>query len=152
MEVDLTSMLKTKDKDEAEDQRKHKTSFTEMVSEETTSEDSGLAVCYCVCCGSYAMVISTQLETLPKRRTDQSLVLDETKHLKKNTTKEGKQTMIKRAKGNERQYRQNCSTCGVFLAYRSTQRVAKYLYLLEGALTSNLEHLNEVRFGKQRPH
>jgi hypothetical protein len=85
------------------------------------------------------IVADTQLQKMPKRKTDKAYVLDRKKYLTRlNVTDAGKQ-LLKRAEGKvEKQYRMKCAGCGLFVCYRSEEdlEVAPYLYVTDGALSS----------------
>ncbi|KAJ7539342.1 hypothetical protein O6H91_11G087800 [Diphasiastrum complanatum] len=101
--------------------------------------ESDLFVYYCKHCGTHVLITDTQLQKMPKRKTDKSYVLDKMKHLARlNITEAGKQ-LLKRGEGKvEKQFRMNCSGCGLFVCYRAEEEleVAPYLYVVDGALSS----------------
>eukprot|EP00277_Geminigera_cryophila_P023035 CAMPEP_0179481340 /NCGR_PEP_ID=MMETSP0799-20121207/59097_1 /TAXON_ID=46947 /ORGANISM="Geminigera cryophila, Strain CCMP2564" /LENGTH=80 /DNA_ID=CAMNT_0021293907 /DNA_START=51 /DNA_END=289 /DNA_ORIENTATION=+ len=69
---------------------------------------------------------------MPKRGTDQSHVIDESKHLVELNARKGEIKHIRREKGVEQQCRLMCETCGCLLAYRPKPvgEPSKYLYVL----------------------
>ncbi|XP_024540555.1 UPF0235 protein At5g63440 isoform X1 [Selaginella moellendorffii] len=101
--------------------------------------DSDLYVYYCKHCGSHVLITDTQLQRMPKRKTDKAYVLDKSKHIARlNTVEAGKQ-ILKRGEGRaEKQYRMKCSGCGLFVCYRAEEdlQAAELLYVIDGSLSS----------------
>ncbi|GAB2213312.1 hypothetical protein Droror1_Dr00021336 [Drosera rotundifolia] len=61
--------------------------------------DSDIFVNYCKHCSSHVLITDTQLQKMPKRKTDKAYALDKQKHLVRlNTTDEGK-VLLKRNNG-----------------------------------------------------
>eukprot|EP00271_Cylindrocystis_brebissonii_P006738 TRINITY_DN19525_c0_g1_i1.p1 TRINITY_DN19525_c0_g1~~TRINITY_DN19525_c0_g1_i1.p1 ORF type:complete len:273 (+),score=62.39 TRINITY_DN19525_c0_g1_i1:383-1201(+) len=56
--------------------------------------DSDLFVYYCKHCGAHVLITDTQLQNMPRRKTDQALVLDKSKHLARLNTVEGGKQLI----------------------------------------------------------
>lgn len=109
-----------------------------------TSEDSGLNddsffTFYCSFCGHYAIIVDCDIGKLPKRGSDGSFVLDETKHVFKRQMNDGQTKVIRRDKGVEKQYRFHCKECDLPLCYRSApkDKDSKYSYFIKDALTND---------------
>ncbi|KAK9198220.1 hypothetical protein WN944_013404 [Citrus x changshan-huyou] len=101
--------------------------------------DSDLFVYYCKHCGSHVLITDTQLQKMPKRKTDKAYVLDKTKHLARLNIKEAGKVLLRRGEGKlEKQFRMNCIGCGLFVCYRSeeTLEVASFVYVVDGALST----------------
>jgi len=77
-----------------------------------------LTVYYCLYCGQNALILDCALESLPKRKTDGSAVIEAKTHMYKLTLDKGEHKLIKRSGGLERQYRLNCSKCELPIAYQ----------------------------------
>ncbi|XP_024525762.1 UPF0235 protein At5g63440 isoform X3 [Selaginella moellendorffii] len=107
--------------------------------------DSDLYVYYCKHCGSHVLITDTQLQRMPKRKTDKAYVLDKSKHIARlNTVEAGKQ-ILKRGEGRaEKQYRMKCSGCGLFVCYRAEEdlQAAELLYVIDGSLSSMAAETN----------
>ncbi|XP_057972336.1 UPF0235 protein At5g63440-like isoform X1 [Malania oleifera] len=58
--------------------------------------DSDLFVYYCKHCGSHVLITDTQLQKMPKRKTDRAYVLDKKKHLARLNIDEGGKVLLKR--------------------------------------------------------
>ncbi|KAG6421303.1 hypothetical protein SASPL_117853 [Salvia splendens] len=101
--------------------------------------DSDLFVYYCKPCGSHVLITDTQLQKMPKRKTDNAYVLDRKKHLARLNTSEAGKILLKRGEGKvERQYRMNCVGCELFVCYRAEEDLesASYIYVVDGALST----------------
>ncbi|XP_057972341.1 UPF0235 protein At5g63440-like isoform X4 [Malania oleifera] len=59
--------------------------------------DSDLFVYYCKHCGSHVLITDTQLQKMPKRKTDRAYVLDKKKHLARLNIDEGGKVLLKRS-------------------------------------------------------
>lgn len=86
---------------------------------------------------------STPLSRVPRRSTDRSHVLMAGHQLQKHQLRKGEVKTIRRQKGLERQYRWNCSGCGVMVAYQSRPFEAsaaevKHFYVLPDAVTNDV--------------
>ncbi|KAK9278563.1 hypothetical protein L1049_028135 [Liquidambar formosana] len=83
--------------------------------------------------------IYTQLQKMPKRKTDKAYVLDKKKHLARLNIDEGGKILLKRGEGKlEKQFRMNCLGCGLFVCYRSEEDLeyASFIYVVDGALST----------------
>ncbi|KAF9008951.1 hypothetical protein BDQ17DRAFT_1349263 [Cyathus striatus] len=109
----------------------------------TASSTAALRVYYCIC-GEFILVIDKSLATLPKRKTDNAIIIraqdtpeGQARVFKLNATA-GDPVLIEREGGHERQYRFHCPRCSLLIGYQSTPPPVKsgpYLYVLSGALT-----------------
>eukprot|EP00245_Coleochaete_scutata_P011005 TRINITY_DN3993_c0_g2_i1.p1 TRINITY_DN3993_c0_g2~~TRINITY_DN3993_c0_g2_i1.p1 ORF type:complete len:233 (+),score=40.70 TRINITY_DN3993_c0_g2_i1:190-888(+) len=100
---------------------------------------SELFVYHCKHCGHHVLITDAQLQTMPKRRTDNAYVLDKSKQLAKLNVTEGGKRLIKRGEGKvERQFRMQCAGCELFVCYRSEEilETTKIIYICDGALSS----------------
>ncbi|GMP34104.1 hypothetical protein CsSME_00007123 [Camellia sinensis var. sinensis] len=101
--------------------------------------DSDLFVYYCKHCGSHVLITDTQLQKMPKRKTDKAYVLDKKKHLARLNINEAGKVLLKRGEGKlEKQFRMNCMGCGLFVCYRSEEDLefASFIYVVDGALST----------------
>ncbi|GBG61510.1 hypothetical protein CBR_g21852 [Chara braunii] len=101
--------------------------------------NSELFVYYCKHCCAHVLIMDTQLQSLPKRKTDNAYVVDKTKHLARfNVMEAGKQVLKRGESKVERQYRMKCAGCELFVCYRAEENLeaAKYVYVAEGALST----------------
>ncbi|KAF3965318.1 hypothetical protein CMV_010484 [Castanea mollissima] len=101
--------------------------------------DSDLFVYYCKHCASHVLITDTQLQKMPKRKTDKAYVLDKTKHLARLNINDAGKVLLKRGEGKlEKQFRMNCMGCGLFVCYRSEEdlEVASFIYVVDGALST----------------
>ncbi|KAJ0679953.1 putative YggU-like superfamily protein [Helianthus annuus] len=102
--------------------------------------DSDLFVYYCKHCSSHVLITDTQLQKMPKRKTDKAYVLDKKKHLTRlNINQAAGKVLLKRGEGKlEKQFRMNCMGCGLFVCYRSEEDLesASFIYVVDGALST----------------
>ncbi|CAN6223012.1 unnamed protein product, partial [Urochloa humidicola] len=101
--------------------------------------ESDLFVYYCKHCASHVLITDTQLQKMPKRKTDRAHVLDKAKHLSRLNVKESGKVMLKRGEGKlEKQFRMSCVGCDLFVCYRSEEDLehAPFIYVVDGALSS----------------
>ncbi|KAJ4835211.1 hypothetical protein Tsubulata_021037 [Turnera subulata] len=101
--------------------------------------DSDLFVYYCKHCGSHVLITDTQLQKMPKRKTDKAYVLDKKKHLARLNISEAGKILLKRGEGKlEKQFRMNCIGCGLFVCYRAEEdpEFATLIYVVDGALST----------------
>ncbi|XP_024968853.1 UPF0235 protein At5g63440 isoform X3 [Cynara cardunculus var. scolymus] len=101
--------------------------------------DSDLFVYYCKHCSSHVLITDTQLQKMPKRKTDKAYVLDKKKHLTRLNINEAGKILLKRGEGKlEKQFRMNCMGCGLFVCYRSEEDLesASFIYVVDGALST----------------
>lgn len=110
-----------------------------------SSEDSvvkgndNITTYYCSYCANPSLIIDISLSELPERKSDNSRVLNEEKHLFKRMMVEGETKYIKREGGLEMQCRLMCKECGLFQCYRPVPvgKKSKYCYFVHDALTDN---------------
>ncbi|KAI7881965.1 hypothetical protein K492DRAFT_236303 [Lichtheimia hyalospora FSU 10163] len=97
---------------------------------------SALHVYYCLC-SEFILVIDADLRILPRRRTDNAIIVSNTKRTYKLTAEPGQTVVVQRKEGYEKQYRYHCPRCQLLIAYESTEdrKSGPYTYILEGALT-----------------
>ncbi|KAA8542133.1 hypothetical protein F0562_023285 [Nyssa sinensis] len=101
--------------------------------------DSDLFVYYCKHCGSHVLITDTQLQKMPKRKTDKAYVLDKNKHLARLNINEAGKVLLKRGEGKmEKQFRMNCLGCGLFVCYRAEEDLefASFIYVVDGSLST----------------
>lgn len=101
--------------------------------------ESDLYVYYCKHCGSHVLITDTQLQKMPRRKTDKAYVLDRQKHLARLNVSEAGKQILKRGEGKvERQFRLKCTGCELFVCYYSEEDIetAPFLYVVDGALSS----------------
>lgn len=113
---------------------------------------------YCSLCGANVIDCDTKLESMPHRKTDDSIIAYISKIFFNNYMKRDKLMVIKRDINKyEKQYRYVCQECGVFIAYQSadfeeqdasnelkrrsnkifSQNKKKLLYILEDAVVAD---------------
>ncbi|KAI5893430.1 uncharacterized protein SCHCODRAFT_02621786 [Schizophyllum commune H4-8] len=110
----------------------------------TESSTTALRVYYCIC-GEFILVIDKVLSALPRRRTDNAIIVRAQDseagkaHVFKLNAVPGDSLIIERqGGGHERQFRQNCPRCTLPVAYQPTPGLVKsseFFYILPGALT-----------------
>ncbi|TFL05954.1 hypothetical protein BDV98DRAFT_560918 [Pterulicium gracile] len=109
----------------------------------TASSAAALRVYYCIC-GEFILVIDRNIAALPRRKTDNAIVIrtQDTPDVKacvfKLNTVTGDPVLVERAEGHERQYRFMCPRCSLLIAYQSTPPPVKsgeYVYIVPGSLT-----------------
>ncbi|CAN1267848.1 UPF0235 protein At5g63440 [Linum perenne] len=101
--------------------------------------DSDLFVYYCKHCSSHVLITDTQLQKMPKRKTDKSYVLEKKKHLARLNINDAGKVLLKRGEGKlEKQFRMNCIGCGLFVCYRAEEDLenASFIYVVDGALST----------------
>ncbi|KAF8238809.1 hypothetical protein L208DRAFT_1240233 [Tricholoma matsutake] len=109
----------------------------------TASSAAALRVYYCIC-GEFILVIDKNLATLPRRKTDNAIIIrsqdsDVAKaRVFKLNAVSGEPILLERQHGHERQYRFHCPRCSLVIGYQSSPPPAKsapFLYIISGALT-----------------
>jgi len=92
-------------------------------SEKDGVQTEQLNVCFCLCCGVSVCILGPKLSlaALPRRRTDGAHVLVRSEATFKLKTQPGEKICIKREGGYEPQWRFNCWSCGVPVAYTCTE-------------------------------
>ncbi|KAJ7904653.1 hypothetical protein B0H14DRAFT_2663818 [Mycena olivaceomarginata] len=109
----------------------------------TASSAAALRVYYCIC-GEFILVIDKTLNSLPRRRTDGSIVVraqdtetDKARVFKLNAVS-GEPVLLERPGGHERQFRFHCPRCTLPIGYQSTPPPVKsgpFVYIFAGALS-----------------
>ncbi|KJA30151.1 hypothetical protein HYPSUDRAFT_126231 [Hypholoma sublateritium FD-334 SS-4] len=111
----------------------------------TASSAAALRVYYCIC-GEFILVIDKSLATLPRRKTDNAIIV------RSQDTDAGKARVFKlnavaeepillerrRLGGHEKQYRYHCPRCSLKIGYQTSPppvKSAPFLYIFSGALT-----------------
>lgn len=110
----------------------------------TASSTAALRVYYCLC-GEFILVIDKGLASLPRRQTDNAIIIraqdNETgkaRIFKLNATISEHPILIERNNGHERQYRFLCPRCSLPIGYQTSPPPVKsqpYLYILSGSLS-----------------
>ncbi|GAA0153804.1 hypothetical protein LIER_11958 [Lithospermum erythrorhizon] len=101
--------------------------------------DSDLFVYYCKHCSSHVLITDSQLQKMPKRKTDQAYVLDKKNHLARLNISEAGKLLLKRGEGKlEKQFRMNCVGCELFVCYRAEEDLesCSFVYIVDGALST----------------
>ncbi|PFH52832.1 hypothetical protein AMATHDRAFT_172876 [Amanita thiersii Skay4041] len=109
----------------------------------TASSAAALRVYYCIC-GEFILVIDKSLAALPRRKTDNAIVVRsqdtdvaKARIFKLNVTV-NEPIFLERQGGHEKQYRFNCPRCSLPIGYQPTPPPIKsgpFVYILPGALT-----------------
>ncbi|KAF8528965.1 hypothetical protein BU17DRAFT_36705 [Hysterangium stoloniferum] len=114
----------------------------------TASSIAALKTYYCIC-GEYLLVIDINLFALPRRKTDEAIIVRsqdtsaaKARIFKLNATM-GQPILIQREGGHERQWRYHCPRCTLPIGYQVSPPPDKgpFLYLMKGSLT---QHQGEV--------
>ncbi|KXN86416.1 hypothetical protein AN958_10278 [Leucoagaricus sp. SymC.cos] len=110
----------------------------------TASSSAALRVYYCIC-GEFILVIDKSLASLPRRQTDNAVMIrtqdndtGKARIFKLNATINEHPLIIERKNGYERQYRCLCPRCSLPIGYQTSSppvKSAPYLYILSGALS-----------------
>ncbi|KAI9305021.1 hypothetical protein BJ944DRAFT_288161 [Cunninghamella echinulata] len=95
-----------------------------------------LKVYYCLC-SEFLLVIDLDLRQLPRRKTDNSIIVDNTKRTYKLTADSKGPVIIKRPDGFEKQFRYHCPRCELLVAYemKEERKTDTYTYIVDGSLT-----------------
>lgn len=101
--------------------------------EEYNDVSSKVYVYYCIC-GQLALILDTTIENLPLRRLDHARVIDSKMHAYKLSCVEGDEVFLKRDKGVERQFRQKCKSCGLWMFYNHVKKDVKVTFIVDGSL------------------
>ncbi|TRM67672.1 hypothetical protein BD626DRAFT_104447 [Schizophyllum amplum] len=110
----------------------------------TASSTAALRVYYCIC-GEFILVIDKVLSALPRRRTDNAIIVrahdseaGKARVFKLNAVAGDPLVIERQSGGHERQFRLDCPRCTLPVAYQPTPgpvKSSEYLYILPGALT-----------------
>ncbi|GLB33935.1 putative RNA splicing protein [Lyophyllum shimeji] len=111
----------------------------------TASSAADLRVYYCIC-GEFILVIDKSLATLPRRKTDNAIIMrtqdsdaGNARVFKLNAVA-GEPILLERQGGHECQYRFHCPRCSLPIGYQSSPppvKSAPFFYILAGALTQH---------------
>lgn len=83
-------------------------------------KEDNLVTYYCSLCGANALMTDTMLESMPRRKTDESIIVLVSKIYFKSFLRRDRLMVVKRDMNKyEKQYRFVCQECGVFIAYQS---------------------------------
>ncbi|CAO3640949.1 unnamed protein product [Cunninghamella blakesleeana] len=104
--------------------------------ENQDSKRHRLQVYYCLC-SEFLLVINFDLRQLPRRKTDNAIIVDNTKRTYKLTANSNGPVIIKRPDGFEKQYRYHCPRCELLIAYemQEERKSDTYTYIVDGSLT-----------------
>ncbi|KIJ56644.1 hypothetical protein M422DRAFT_57320 [Sphaerobolus stellatus SS14] len=115
----------------------------------TASSVAALRTYYCIC-GEYQLVIDRDLFALPRRQTDEAIIIrsEDTKSAKarifKLNAELGEPILLQRGDKYERQWRYHCTRCTLPIAYQTTppsSAKTSFIYIIRGSLT---QHQGEV--------
>ncbi|KAI9322604.1 hypothetical protein BX666DRAFT_1896751 [Dichotomocladium elegans] len=95
-----------------------------------------LHVYYCLC-SEFLLVIDADLRVLPRRRTDNAIIVSNTKRTYKLTAEFNNAVVLQRKEGYEKQYRYHCPRCQLLVAYETTEnrKSGPFTYIVDSALT-----------------
>ncbi|KAJ7179006.1 hypothetical protein C8R46DRAFT_1072150 [Mycena filopes] len=109
----------------------------------TFSAAAALHVYYCIC-GEFILVIDKTIGSLPRRRTDESIIVraqdsdaGKARVFKLNAVM-SEPILLERPGGHERQWRFHCPRCTLPIGYQSTPPPVKagpFVYIFAGALS-----------------
>ncbi|KAG0215262.1 hypothetical protein BGX28_000481 [Mortierella sp. GBA30] len=105
-------------------------------SSDNRDDPSGLHSYYCLC-SEFILVIDMELGQLPRRETDNAVILANASRMYKLHAIPGEVKVIKRGEGMfEKQYRLYCPRCNLPIAYETTPHLkgGAYTYIAQGAL------------------
>jgi len=122
---------------------------TDTKDQEEALGEKPLYVYYCIC-DQISLILDCPIEKLPLRRTDNARVIDANKHAHKLTCEPDETVHIRREEGVERQFRQKCKKCGLFLYYRHKDSNI-VTFIVDGALKVKKEGKTDVYSQIQKP-
>lgn len=95
-----------------------------------------LVTLYCSVCGAHAVVTELNIDSLPRRGSDEALVLQVGDSFFKMYTAVGERTLLRRQTGVEVQYRMKCRDCEFPLGYKAVpfEEPAQEIYFFKDAL------------------
>ncbi|KAK3830659.1 MAG: hypothetical protein J3R72DRAFT_455688 [Linnemannia gamsii] len=108
-----------------------------IISSSDHRDDSqGLHSYYCLC-SEFILVIDMELGQLPRRETDNSIILTNATRMYKLHAVQTEAKIVKRGENLfEKQYRLHCPRCDLLIAYETTKHLkgGPYTYVVQGAL------------------
>ncbi|KAF9921526.1 hypothetical protein FBU30_008405 [Linnemannia zychae] len=108
-----------------------------IISSSDHRDDSqGLHSYYCLC-SEFILVIDMELGQLPRRETDNSIILSNATRMYKLHAIPKEAKIVKRGESlYEKQYRLHCPRCDLLIAYETTKHLkgGPYTYIVQGAL------------------
>ncbi|ORZ07636.1 hypothetical protein BCR42DRAFT_383303 [Absidia repens] len=95
-----------------------------------------LQIYYCLC-SEFLMVIDAELQLLPRRKSDNAIIVDNRQRTYKLNAEPKQPVILKRRDGFEKQYRYHCPRCELFIAYemKEERKSDHYTYIVDAALT-----------------
>ncbi|KIY49332.1 hypothetical protein FISHEDRAFT_41025, partial [Fistulina hepatica ATCC 64428] len=122
----------------------------------TKSSAAALRTYYCLC-GEFILVIDKPLNSLPRRNTDNSVVIrtqdteaGPARAYKLNTVL-SEPFLLERSDGHERQYRHKCPRCTLPVGYQTMPPPCPYVYILSGALSQTQGQIPSDAFDGEHP-
>lgn len=105
---------------------------TDTKDQEEYQGEKPLYIYYCIC-GQMSLILDCPMDKLPLRKTDGARVIDSQKHAHKLTYDPDDIVYLRRPGGVEKQYRQKCKRCGLWLYYHH-QGKSNVMFIVEDAL------------------
>ncbi|KAI8085169.1 uncharacterized protein BX664DRAFT_284237 [Halteromyces radiatus] len=101
-----------------------------------TDQRQKLQIYYCLC-SEFLLVIDAELQLLPRRKTDNAIIIDNRQRTYKLTAEAKQPVILKRGEGFEKQYRYHCPRCELLIAYemKEERKSGHYTYIVDAALT-----------------
>ncbi|KAG0220166.1 hypothetical protein BGX33_007115 [Mortierella sp. NVP41] len=99
-------------------------------------DPQGLHSYYCLC-SEFILVIDMELGQLPRRETDNAIILTNATRMYKLHAIQTEAKIVKRGENLfEKQYRLHCPRCNLLIAYETTKHLkgGPYTYVVQGAL------------------
>ncbi|KAI7817194.1 hypothetical protein BC939DRAFT_532985 [Gamsiella multidivaricata] len=104
-------------------------------SSDNREEAQGLHSYYCLC-SEFILVIDIELGQLPRRETDNAVIVENATRMYRLHATPTETKIIKRGDKFEKQYRLHCPRCNLLIAYETTSQLkgGPYTYIVQGAL------------------
>ncbi|KAG0344660.1 hypothetical protein BG004_004276 [Podila humilis] len=104
-------------------------------SSDNRDDPQGLHSYYCLC-SEFILVIDIELGQLPRRLTDNAIILSNANRMYKLHATPGEAKLVKRGDKFEKQYRMYCQRCNLLIAYETTPHLkgGAYTYIVQGSL------------------